>query len=305
MSYLIHTTGLLAELQDAPHFPLIQSELRRKVADAGRAEAGRPRQFRQTPLQQLRIRGVKPDLMAGKPQESAVLHDTPCLRLVPQKGKERLLRQTDGQGEAQPLAPHALRLRVLGVPCVERRDQPGNKRLPPLAVHQDTRLAAADCHGLRLRRQQGAVPKERLRRDEPRLGQQHGRQWIRRFRRPDQRQPLWRAPPPLRRARVEKPAAADCPPRGHVPQDEAVAHRRRHRPVEHDLAQTGRSRQQGAIERDDTRIRLRRAGVEAGGEPCAERLRLLPQHADPGIDPLGRRVQGRGDQHVPPVDRFA
>ena len=113
------------------------------------------------------------------------------------------------------------------------------------------------------------------------------------------REPLRRAPLARRRAQVEKFAAADGALRRGVAQHEAVAGRRRDRPLQHDLHQrfaAGRDRR--VAEQHDAGADFGRGMMQARRHPLRHRLLLGGEQPQGRVDAVGRRVQVGIEHHL-------
>ena len=93
-------------------------------------------------------------------------------------------------------------------------------------------------------------------------------------------------------AQVDDRATADGAPGRDIAQNEAVAHRRRDRRVQHQLRKPGLAGGQRPGQGHDPGADLGRADMQAGGEPCAQGFRLIGQHQQADIHALGSNVNG-------------
>ena len=106
------------------------------------------------------------------------------------------------------------------------------------------------------------------------------------------REPLRRAPLARRRAQIQKFAAADGALRRGVAQHEAVAGRRRDRPLEHELHRrfaAGRDRR--VAKQHDAGADFGRGMMQARRHPLRHRLLLGGEQSQAGVDAVGRRMQ--------------
>ncbi len=160
----------------------------------------------------------------------------------------------------------------------------------------------AFANGLRLRFAQRAVARERGEIDIVRGGFEQGSERARGIfdhMRLQLRQPLRGAPLARRRAQVEKFAAADGALRGGVAQHEAVARRRRDRPLEHDLHNCFAAGQDRRIaEQHDAGADFGRGMVQPCRHPLRDRFLLGGEQSQSGVDAVGRRMQIGIEHHL-------
>ncbi|HUG79861.1 MAG TPA: hypothetical protein VML57_20450 [Burkholderiales bacterium] len=109
--------------------------------------------------------------------------------------------------------------------------------------------------------------------------------------------------PARRREDVDHAAAAKRAARGLVAHDEAVAAQRADRALEHELDQArGAGSDRVLLQDRDAARDVRRAQMHVHGGPVRERLRLLLQHAQPGVDARRRRRHRARDDPVAALD---
>ena len=104
-------------------------------------------------------------------------------------------------------------------------------------------------------------------------------------------------------AQVEKTAAANGALRRRVAHDEAIAHSRGDRSLQHELDAALPSRRDWPLaQQNDPRTKLRGGMVQAHGHPLGDRLWLTGKHAQCCIDPVGGRMELGIQHHVATMD---
>ncbi len=162
---------------------------------------------------------------------------------------------------------------------------------------------------LRLRGGQGMIPGEdREICREGRCGQQgqEGVGWIGDSQGGALRLPLGRPPAPGGRTQIEEPAAADRVLRRDVPDHEAIRHRGRDRPVEHELNICRAARFDRLVtEQDDPRADLGRGMMQPDREPLADpfgrsgAIRAAWHRSDPSAHAAPDRARDRRAGSLP------
>ena len=211
--------------------------------------------------------------------------------------------------QSQPFETDTGQVGIGGVEALQRRDRLRLKLQPYRAPTARTALGGvrldngeAFAHRLHLLFGQRVVARERRQFDVVRGGLKQGGEralWIGDGARLQLRQPFRRAPLARRRAQIEEFAAADGALRRGVAQHEAVACRRRDRPVEHELHRclaAGRNR--CVAQQHDTGADLSRGMMQTRRHPLGDRLLLGREQPQGGIDAIGRRVQIGIENHL-------
>ena len=272
------------------------------VAHARRPEPLGAAKERRDLLPDFFVRRREPDFVAGQPHPGAVQRNLLAPHKALKNREKCRRRQARLKLQAQPLETDAGEIGIVGVKALQRRQQAALELQPDRRRQREHALARrclddaeAFANGLHLRFGQRAVARERGEIDVMRRDVEQSRERALRVAdhmRLQLREPLRRAPFARRRAQIEKFSAADGALRGGVAQHEAIACRRRDRPLEHDLHQRfAAGRDRCVAEQHDAGADFGRGMMQARRHPLRHRLLFGGEQSQAGVDAVGRRMQ--------------
>ena len=243
--------------------------------------------------------------MPGQTQPRSIRLDGLVAQQASEDGGEHGRRHSYRGRQTEPFRLEPGAVLGLGVMLAERLDDSAadavaaRRRKAKLLVRCDTMVRPARCQASAASVRSGSTSGEARQEDPAGVAFDQIPERCRRARALEGLQgcqALWPAPSARRRPWIENEAAADCPLRRLIAQDQPIAVQSADRTIGHDLRQrrlTGGKRL--GVEQRDAGRHMGGAEMEMHGRPVAERTRFRRQQAKPPIEAAGRRVRRRID----------